>query len=85
MRGGIKLWVWDDVGEASDFMSKIRSVKCNRVLEIICAVEGNYIKNRLGIIIVLISSFSVRVICSLEDLLNVFLTLNFGRDLDRSH
>lgn len=57
MLGGIRLWVWDVVGEASDFMSKIKSGKCNRVLEIICAVEDNYIKNRLGIIIVLITSF----------------------------
>lgn len=49
--------MWDAVGEASDFMSKIKSGKCNRVLEIICAIEDNYIKNRLGIIIVLITSF----------------------------
>lgn len=56
------------MGEANDFMSKIRSGKCNGVLEIICAVADNYIKNRLGIIIVLITLFFVRVICFLEDL-----------------
>lgn len=56
MLGGIRLWVWEAVGEASDFMSKIRFGMCNRVLEIIWAVGDNYIKNRLGIIIVLITS-----------------------------
>lgn len=31
MLGGMKFWVWDDVGEASNFMNKIRSGKCNKI------------------------------------------------------